>query len=425
MSANRDGTPWHDPAADTGPATLNDQLAPRTQLVPDRDAYLGQGSRDVGRRIADDQVELFAATDPVTALDLELRQHQPLFLALHDLGASASLRLLASVAQAAGSPLQRLTIRRQGHGDALATVPFIEVQLADGKPLRCYTTDVAGDTTLRQSMARTLLHHASLGVLLVGPQAPEVLMPQAQALLAAQPQQSRLQAELLLLPLTAGTALAGLASLLQGGGSTVHVAPPAAKTRQAWSQMAQVWNRLQGGLGGSAPLPVAFNGEAEATPANAAATPSPAAPARTAVDDSDAPTLPMGLNPMRARAAAAAAPTGNLWQVYADSCALLKGALAACAFDPLGGHALAHAGRGAEPAQLAEQGAALLRTMTDAARALGLGAAPSDGSLSVGHHHLLVRPVPGHPGVALALLLSDSTNLTLAKLQLERVQAPR
>jgi hypothetical protein len=36
----------------------------------------------------------------------------------------------------------------------------------------------------------------------------------------------------------------------------------------------------------------------------------------------------------------------------------------------------------------------------------------------------LVRLVPGHPGIAVHLVLSSSTNLTLAKLQLERISPP-
>jgi hypothetical protein len=36
-----------------------------------------------------------------------------------------------------------------------------------------------------------------------------------------------------------------------------------------------------------------------------------------------------------------------------------------------------------------------------------------------------LRPVPGHPGVALHLVLeAGTTNLTLARMQLERVESP-
>jgi hypothetical protein len=115
---------------------------------------------------------------------------------------------------------------------------------------------------------------------------------------------------------------------------------------------------------------------------------------------------------------------GNAWQSYVDSCAVLKGTLACCVFDTLSMHELAHAGPDTMAAHLAEQGARLLRAMSDATRALGLGHSPNDGSISVGSHHLLVRPVPGHPGTAVHLVLSAASNLTLARMQLERIAPP-
>jgi hypothetical protein len=63
--------------------------------------------------------------------------------------------------------------------------------------------------------------------------------------------------------------------------------------------------------------------------------------------------------------------------------------------------------------------------MHDAGRALGLGPARAEAGITVAGHHLLLRPVPGHPGVALHLVLLASTgNLTLARMQLERIEPP-
>jgi hypothetical protein len=64
--------------------------------------------------------------------------------------------------------------------------------------------------------------------------------------------------------------------------------------------------------------------------------------------------------------------------------------------------------------------------MADATRALGLGANRPEASISTQSHHLLLRPVPGHPGVAVHLVIQASTgNLMLARMQLERIEAPR
>ena len=52
---------------------------------------------------------------------------------------------------------------------------------------------------------------------------------------------------------------------------------------------------------------------------------------------------------------------------------------------------------------------------------------PSDvATVSTPTHHLLLRPVRGHPGVAVHLVLSAAdANLTLAWRQLERIEPPR
>ena len=49
-----------------------------------------------------------------------------------------------------------------------------------------------------------------------------------------------------------------------------------------------------------------------------------------------------------------------------------------------------------------------------------------EAAISFGHEHLLLRPVPGHQGIVLHLVLQTSAaNLTLARMQLERVPVPQ
>jgi hypothetical protein len=63
--------------------------------------------------------------------------------------------------------------------------------------------------------------------------------------------------------------------------------------------------------------------------------------------------------------------------------------------------------------------------MVDVARALGFGATRPDAAISLGAYHLLLQHVPGHPGIALHLVLQASANhLTVARVQLERVEVP-
>jgi hypothetical protein len=403
-------------------------LAPKTQIVSDRDAYLGQGRHDVGRRISDDQVELFISADLAGSLQQEFTLHTPEFVALHDVGTSASLRLLSSLAGAAGARVQRLSVRRQGHGVALAVIQFVEMPLADGTPVRVYSTDISADNTLRAQVARVLLAYSRLGVLLVGELTPNALAGQLGPLHEALVRGPWPNRDLLMVPLGSGTALAVQgAQLARGSQVAVQVTPHAAQPKDVWSFIGGAWNRLQDKSDAARSLPTEMT----------RAVPKPRVPMP------EAQTQPMGLDPLSsppppAKAAAAAAapraavatpmpvPGGTRWQAYAERCAVIKGTVACCVFDTHSMKPLAHTGGPPSPERLAQQGAVLLEAMSESSRALGLGPARAEASVSTQSHHLLLRPVPGHPGVAVHLVVQASTgNLTLARMQLERIEAPR
>lgn len=403
-----------------------DLLAPRTQIVQDRDAYLGQGRHDVGRRISDDQVELFVSTDPAAALQSEFTLHAPEFIALHDVGTSASLRLLASLAGAAGARVQRLSVRRQGQGVALAVIQFVEVPLADGTPVRVYSTDINADGGARAQMARVLLAHSRLGVLMFGELPAHALVAQLTPLREALLRGPWPNRDLLLVPLGSSAALATQgAQLAHQSDVAVHITPHAAKPKHVWTFIGGAWNRLHGTPNGQRALPTEMTSAVPKprVPTTEATTePMPlegAAPQAAKTRPAMAPMLPTQPMPMPV-------PGGTSWQTYVDRCALIKGTLSACVFDTHSMQVLASAGGPPAAERLAQQGAALLSAMNDASRALGLGPARPEASITTTAHHLLLRPVPGHPGVALHLVLQASaSNLVLARMQLERLEPPR
>ena len=425
MNYRRDEPSWQDPTQPTARAPARDDLlAPRTQIVTDRDAYLGQGRHDIGRRISDDQVELFITADVPGSLLREFIQHTPEFIALHDLGAAASLRLLASLAGAAGARVQRLSIRRQGHGVALAVLQFVEMPLADESPVRVYASDINADAQTRAQVARVLLGHSRLGVLLVGELPPHALAGQLGPLHESLMRSSWPNRDLLMVPLSSSIALAAHATQLSAGSSvTVQVTPQAEKPRQAWVCISGAWNRQHASAGTRRMLNTDL--------AKAVAKP--------AVPSSEAPTEPMDLEPLAARPVAPPIPTlqtrptpmpkvggGTGWKAYADRCLLIKGAVASCVFDLHTAQPLAAAGGPPSAERLAQHGAVLLGQMSDASRALGLGQSRAEASVTTASHHLILRPVPGHPGVALHLVVSATTgNLTLARMQLERIEPPQ
>jgi len=419
MNRVREENHWSDTARIQ---SREDLLAPRTQIVSDRDAYLGQGRYDVGRRISDDQVELFVTTDVATALQQEFTLHSPEFIALHDLGTSASLRLLSNLAGAADARVQRLSVRRQGHGVALAVLQFVEVPLANGTPVRVYSTDVNGDGGLRANLARVLLAHSRLGVLMVGELPPHALTAQLAPLREALMRGPWPNRDLLMVPLGSSVALAAQgAQLAHQTPVAVHVTPHAAKPKHVWTFVGGAWNRLHGAADGARALPTELS----------RAVPKPKVPSTEATTE-PMPLDGMGTPPPPPMAPSVASitpmpvPGATSWQTYVDRCALIKGTISCCVFDTHSMHPMAAAGGPPGADRLAQQGAALLSAMNDASRALGLGPARAEASISTTSHHLVLRPVPGHPGVALHMvLLASASNLTLTRMQLERVEPPR
>ena len=68
--------------------------------------------------------------------------------------------------------------------------------------------------------------------------------------------------------------------------------------------------------------------------------------------------------------------------------------------------------------------ATLFATMAESSQALGLGHSQPDAAISLSGHHLLLHPLPGHPGILLhAVLDASSANVTLARMQLQRIDA--
>jgi hypothetical protein len=423
MIRPRENAPWSDNARRPSRAEL---LSPATQIVADRDAYLGQGRNDVGRRIADDQVELFVAGDAAASLQRELEQHSPEFIALHDMGTNASLRLLTSLAGASGARVQKLTIRRQGHGVALVVLQFVEVPLADGATVRIYSTESEGDAATRQSLSRVLLGWSRLGVLLVGDLPPHALTAAFNPLRDAMTRGPWPNREVLMVPLGSSAVLAAQGQQLAVGTPvSVHVTPQAARPKQIWTFVGGTWNRLHGKPGGerrletdlerAVPRPPVPWSEANTEPMALDPTPAPSARPRPGTS---AGGLPMVSRPMPL-------PGATRWQAYVERCGAIKGAVAACVFDTHTMQPLASAGGPPSAERLAQQGAAILSSVADSARALGIGAGHSEAAVSTPSHHLLLRPVPGHPGVALHLvLLATGANLTLARMQLDRIEVP-
>jgi hypothetical protein len=384
-----------------------------TQILGNRDEYLAPERREIGRRIGDQHHEMFVVCDPAEAMQQQFQQWASDFIAIHDIHTDSSPRILAGLAAATQRKVQKLVIRRQGHGMALATLEFAELPGANGQMLRVYSTRVDADTHQRLELARVLLAYSRLGVVMVGDLPPHALEATLQPLregIARGPWPSR---HLLFVPLSPPGSLHQQVSLLAGrSGVQVSIAPQAIKPSDAWTAISNAWNRVRGDTSSAPPLqqpgsaprdPIAFP-----TPVRSTA---PQAP------------KPLPMQPMPpTRPAAAVAEPNNPWHAYVRQCIDITGMISCCVFELATQRTLAHAGSRPGPASLAAQGAALHEAANTAAKAMGLPIAAPDLSITLNGHHLLVRAIAGHPGLALhAVLDSHAANLMLVKMKLQRL----
>jgi hypothetical protein len=159
---------------------------------------------------------------------------------------------------------------------------------------------------------------------------------------------------------------------------------------------------------------------------HAASAPTPATvPAATAAAASTATArAPLTLQPMPSvrPSTTAPAPVDAALATYLRKCGELKGMVSCCIFELATQRTVGHVGARPGPAALASHGASLIASMAEASHALNLGDAPPDAAVTLGHHHLIVRTVPGRRGMAMhAVFDKVQANLTLVRLQMQRL----
>ncbi|MBW8828237.1 MAG: hypothetical protein JF606_02170 [Burkholderiales bacterium] len=409
----------------------------QTQIVRDEDAYLEAEQKDVGRLVGDHLRELFVTCDAGPAMQQQFEHLHPEFIAIHDVATHSSRKLLAGIAAASKGAVQKLVIRRQGHGNTLATLEFVELPTAEGKALRVYSTEADADTTSRHALARTLLGFSTLSVILVGDvpghSITGIFKPLHDDMITG-PWPNR---NLLLLPLSPANALVTQGMELgRGTGVNVRTTPHVTRPADAWNFISSTWGRLRqemrsGASPASGSPPAAGYG---AQPKGLAATrQSSFAPPmaqgalqRSAQETGHRSSAPLPLRPMppvpsqSSRDAASLDPLSR----YVQQLSELTGMVSVCIFEVATGNDLRHAGASPGPEDLATHGSDLLAAMLTTSRTLGLGHALPEAAITLGAHHLVLRAVPKHPGLAMhAVLDKTHANLTLARLQIMRMDA--
>lgn len=402
------------------------QTAVATQFARDEDDYLAPDKLDIGRQTSANVRELFVSCAPAEALHQQFEHLRPEFIAVHDIATTSSRKLLAGVAAASARSVQKLVIRRQGFGTQLASLDFLELPTAEGSILRMYSTAADAEPDARAGLAHMLLAFSRLAVVMVGDLAGAAL-PAALAPLRAQmvsgPWPNR---QMLLLPLaSASTLVTQGIELGRGTGVNVRTTPQVTRPADAWGFINGTWGRLRGADPAARPRSLQ-SGAPAAFPARGNGLAGSSGPSAGALPGSRSGADPLSMRPMPAVPSAASRATTpkGLLDRYVHQLAELAGMVSCCVFDVASGLEIAHAGARPDPAELARHGSSLLAAMGATSRTLGLGHAAPDAAITLGAHHLLLRAVPRHPGLALhAVLDKTHANLTLARLQIQRMDA--
>jgi hypothetical protein len=393
------------------------QTALATQIMRHEDDEVAAAKGDIGRQISPTERELFVSCDPALAMQQQFEHLHPEFIAVHDVGTTSSRKLLAGVAAASGRAVQKLMIRRQGYGTPLAALEFVELPTTDGSSLRLYTTEADADTLARQGIARKLLAFSRLGVVMIGDLPAHALEAALKPLhdeMVSGPWANR---HLLLLPLSASpTIVTQGAELGRGTGVNVRTTPQVSRPADAWGFINGAYARVREHVP-PAPPPSTGGHFPRVPPQGRGSFPP--------INDQPAITTPLQLRPMPEIPTAKERPAASgLLQRYVQQLIELTGMVSVCIFELSSGRDIAHAGASPAAPDLAMHGAELVASISSTCRALGLGHTIPEAAITLGAHHLLLRPVPRHPGLALHAVLDKShANLTLARLQVQRMDA--
>lgn len=363
-----------------------------------------QALRDLGKQVSPTLRELFVVCDPSEAL----RQHFELgvtpFVLLHDLGTTAARAFLQGLSERSGWRLQTLSIRRQGFGTVLASLSYLDCPLASGT-LRVYLADVQAEPREQVAVRRLLSGLATAHVLIGALQPPPNVAARVAAwrddLLAAQT--SGRFAVLALPQVRDPDWMMSLSALARTPRWQVEVGPASQTVAANWTLMATYWNRLaQTAAPGAVPQIDRLNlsWTPEAPPAPRVPTPMPV------------------VNGAAASAAPQAAAPAVTLAAHLGALLSQTGALRACVFALANREVWAQTA-GANGAEMAEQGHALLMSVARMGSSLAVGRSVREAHVTLGEAQVLLRATRLCSGGVLMLILPRDADITRVR---ERVE---
>ncbi len=209
-------------------------------------------AHDIGKRVDDKRWELSVVCDAAEAMRVQFDVIKRPHIALHDIGGASTRRFLAGVAAAMQAPLRTLTIRRQGYGDTLATLEFVDLPTTDGdgQPstgVRIYST-IAPETDAKMSrqLANVLMGRSQFAVVVVAADAePQALAVALGSIKEGMSLPAWSNRSVLMLPLREIKGLSSMtAHLSHRKDMDVRIAPTVTRPAEAWNCLRSTWNTV-------------------------------------------------------------------------------------------------------------------------------------------------------------------------------------
>lgn len=356
--------------ADTNVVTPVPDAAPRTAATTELGEPVGRHTR-----------ELFVSCEPAEALRMQLGRTGLRYMVIADLGGGRARQGLQDIARASGWPLQRLVVRRQGFGDTLATLHFLDSPTQDGGRVRVFCADADAEPFTRQALAQVLMGHAELVAQLVPSGFGQAQQAQAVDALAAQVRAAwadwRCRALIFMPAQTSPELVEHIARFRTQTGIAARMAPAVRRADQLWVYLGSTWNQMQDKVPAAQRLMLR-------TLALVAAPTSPTARADSIVVND----------------------TGLLAQRIVHHLMRQPGVQRVCLFKLQSQAVVAHSGSPEEGSVMAAQGRALLQVTGRAGEALGLGHALVEASLTLAEHRVQLSGIALLPGCVMHVILA-------------------
>lgn len=336
---------------------------------------------DIGEPVGRHTRELFVSCEPAEALRMQLGQKGLRYMVIADPGGGQAQRGLRDIARASGWPLQRLVVRRQGFGDTLATLHFLDSPTQDGGRVRVFCADAEADAFSREALARVLMGRAELVAMLV----PGELTPEQQAqavnALSAEVRAGRsdwLCRAIIFMPeQTSPDLVRHITGFRADTGIPARMAPAVRRADQLWVYLGSTWNQMQDKVPSAQRLTLR-------TLALVAPPAPPAARAESVVVND----------------------TGLLAQRCVHHLMRQPGVQRVCLFNLQSQAVVAHSGSAEEGRVMAAQGRALLQATGRAGETLKLGHALVEATFTLAEHRVQLSGLALLPGCVMHVILA-------------------